>query len=49
MKNFLKIKGAPGFEPGTSRSTVESSLIKNALSIHINDGEAIAKIHLCQP
>ncbi len=28
-KKKLKIKGPPGFEPGTSRSAVESSLIKN--------------------
>ncbi len=29
MKKNLKIKGPPGFEPGTSCSAVESLLIKN--------------------
>ncbi len=28
MKKKLKIKGPPGFELGTSRSAIESSLIK---------------------
>ncbi len=32
MKKKLKIKGPPGFEPGTSRLAVESSLIKNVNS-----------------
>ncbi len=30
----LKIKGPPGFEPGTSRSAVENSLIKNINKSH---------------
>ncbi len=34
MKKNLKIKGSLGFEPGTSHSAVESSLIKNVNKSH---------------
>ncbi len=34
MKKKIKNQGAPGFEPGTSRSAVESSLIKNVNGSH---------------
>ncbi len=34
MKKKSKNQGAPGFEPGTSCSAVESSLIKNVNKSH---------------
>ncbi len=33
MKKNFKIKGPPGFEPGTSRSTIESLLIKKCKQV----------------
>ncbi len=34
MKKNFKMKGSPGFETGTSRSAVESSLIENVNKFH---------------